>query len=104
MKEVGITCSPHYVPLHHRPIFHERGRFVGEDVHTTTESDRLIRLPLYYDLNDRDQDAVINHVFNFFKVREDNELFDYGSGVEGAQNLHETNGHTNVANGTTPTQ
>lgn len=68
MKEVGITCSPHYVPLHHRPIFHERGRFVGEDIHTTAESDRLIRMPLYYDLSDRDQDSVINHTYKFFKV------------------------------------
>ena len=104
MKAVGITCSPHYVPLHHRPIFHERGRFIGEDVYTTAESDRLIRLPLYYDLSDGDQDIVIKHVGNFFKVREDNDLFDYGSGMEGTQNLPETNGHTNGANGPTPTQ
>ena len=72
MKEVGITCSPHYVPLHHRPIFHKWGRFTGEDVYTTAESDRLIRLPLYYDLTDQDQDAVINHVYIFFKVRDYN--------------------------------
>lgn len=73
MKEAGIVCSPHYVPLHHRPMLHKLGRFVGEDVYTTAESDRLIRLPLYYDLNDKDQDAVIKHACKFFGGGEDNE-------------------------------
>ena len=104
MKEVGITCSPHYVPLHHRPIFHEWGRFIGEDVYTTAESDRLIRLPLYYNLSDGEQDTVVNHVYNFFKVGEENDLFDHGSGMEGMQDRHETNGYTNSGNGTTARQ
>lgn len=73
MKGAGITCSPHYVPLHHRPMLQKLGRFAGEDVYTTAESDRLIRLPLYYDLNDEDQDIVIKHVRNFFGVDGNNE-------------------------------
>ena len=59
MKEAGIVCSPHYVPLHHRPIFKRIGRFVGDDVYTTAESDRLIRLPLYNDMTPQEQNSVI---------------------------------------------
>lgn len=70
MKEAGILCSPHYVPLHHRAIFKQLGRFVGEDVYTTQESDRLIRLPLYYDLDLADQQKVIAQVGSFFGYAE----------------------------------
>lgn len=82
MKEAGITCSPHYVPLHHRPIFKKLGRFAGADVHTTAESDRLIRLPMYYDLSDEDQRVVVDHVYNFFA----------GQGVNGMNGAQHTNG------------
>lgn len=104
MKNFGITCSPHYVPLHKRPIFHEWGRFSGEDVFTTAESDRLIRLPLYYGLSDQDQGVVIDRVWSFFKIRGDKEVFQYESGMEGAQKLHQTNGHTGGVDGATPTR
>ena len=75
MKGAGITCSPHYVPLHHRPMLHKLGRFVGEDVYTTTESDNLIRLPLFYDLSDEDQEVVIKHVRTFFAGGEKKECY-----------------------------
>lgn len=68
MKAAGITCSPHYMPLHHRPIFQKMGRYVGSDEHTTVESDRLIRLPLYNSLTHEDQDAVIAEVTRFLKM------------------------------------
>ena len=68
MKNEGIICSPHYVPLHHRPIFKQLGRFAGHDEHTTVEQERLIRLPLYYSLTVEEQDKVIDHVRNFFDL------------------------------------
>lgn len=67
MKEAGITASPHYVPLHSRDIFGKLGRFVGEDAFTTVESDTLLRLPLFYDLSDNEQNVVITHIRRFFK-------------------------------------
>ena len=67
MKEKGITCSPHYVPLHHRDIFKRIGKFVGDDLYTTAESDRLIRLPLYYNLSEEDQQTVIAQTKEFFE-------------------------------------
>ena len=96
MKEAGITCSPHYVPLHHRRIFKELGRFAGEDVYTTGESDRLIRLPLYFDLSDEDQNIVITNVHKFFTR-------DGVKGINGSEHTTETmdesNAHENHVNG-----
>lgn len=75
MKEADIICSPHYVPLHHRDIFRNvGGRFVGEDVHTTAESDKLIRLPLYHDLTAEEQSRVIAEVKRFFDLDKGNDL------------------------------
>ena len=104
MKEADIICSPHYVPLHHRPILHKLGRFVGDDIYTTTESDRLIRLPLYYDLNEKDLDAVISRVCNFFRRSEDNEASSHGSSYQSTEELCPQNVQTNGVNGPASTQ
>lgn len=66
LKEKGITASPHYVPLHPRDIFAKLGRFVGEDVFTTAESDVLLRLPLFFGLSDSEQYVVVTHIRRFF--------------------------------------
>ena len=69
MKEGGITCSFHYVPLHSAPAGLKFGRFSGEDRYTTSESDRLVRLPMYYRLTDEDREQVISRVLEFFSSR-----------------------------------
>ena len=56
----------HYVPLHSAPAGLRFGRFAGEDRYTTAESDRLVRLPLYYGLTKEDQDRVITAVRDFY--------------------------------------
>lgn len=56
----------HYVPLHSSKYGKISGEFSGMDVYTTTESERLIRLPLWYGISNRDQDAVIKAVTDFF--------------------------------------
>ncbi|MBO4819190.1 MAG: dTDP-4-amino-4,6-dideoxygalactose transaminase [Firmicutes bacterium] len=66
MKENGITCSFHYVPLHSAPAGIRFGRFDGEDIYTTSESDRLVRLPMYYDMAKEDLDTVIEKTLEFF--------------------------------------
>lgn len=66
MKEHGILCVFHYVPLHSAPAGLKFGRFAGEDVYTTTESERLVRLPLYYGIEEVDINAVIAAVCDFF--------------------------------------
>jgi dTDP-4-amino-4,6-dideoxygalactose transaminase len=59
MKERGVQCVFHYVPLHSAPAGLKFGEFVGEDRYTTSESDRLVRLPMYYGLTREDRETVI---------------------------------------------
>ena len=68
LKERDILAVFHYVPLHSAPAGQRFGRFHGEDKYTTAESDRLVRLPLYYKLTIEDQDCVIKAVRDFYGV------------------------------------
>ena len=68
LKERDILAVFHYVPLHSAPAGLKYGRFCGEDVYTTRESDRLVRLPLYYGLTREDQARVIAAVKEFYGV------------------------------------
>ena len=54
-------------PLHSAPAGQKFGVFHGEDRYTTSESDRLLRLPMYYDLTDEDINKVIDTVIKFYK-------------------------------------
>lgn len=67
MKENDISCVFHYVPLHSSPAGIKFGRFNGNDEYTTLESDRLVRLPLYYGIDEDDQLKVIKKTEDFFE-------------------------------------
>ena len=54
LKEQGIASAFHYIPLHGSPAGKKYGRFSGEDRYTTSESQRLLRLPMYYGLSEDD--------------------------------------------------
>ncbi len=66
LREYGITSVFHYIPLHSAPAGLKFGRFHGEDVYTTKESERLARLPMYYGLSESDCEYVIEKVKEFF--------------------------------------
>ena len=66
MKSNEILCVFHYIPLHSAPAGVKFGRFHGEDKFTTKESERLLRLPMYYGLKREDLQAVVNAVINFY--------------------------------------
>ena len=66
LKERDILAVFHYVPLHSAPAGLKYGRFVGEDVYTTAESDKLVRLPMYYGLTAEDRAKVIGAVKEFY--------------------------------------
>ena len=66
MKENDILCVFHYVPLHSAPAGLKFGRFVGIDEHTTSDSDRLVRLPLYYNILKKDLKFIIDKTLEFF--------------------------------------
>ncbi len=59
MKERDINCVFHYIPLHSAPAGRKFGRFHGEDVYTTIESEKLVRLPLYYGITEADRAEVV---------------------------------------------
>ena len=66
LKSRDILAVFHYVPLHSAPAGLKYGRFAGEDVYTTAESDKLVRLPMYYKLTAEDQAKVIAAVREFY--------------------------------------
>lgn len=66
LKENGIGAVFHYIPLHSSPAGQQFGRFHGEDKYTTKESERLLRLPMYYGLEKKDIEYVVNAVNGFF--------------------------------------
>ena len=66
MKKNGVLTVFHYVPLHSAPAGLKFGRFNGTDEYTTKESDRLVRLPMYYNISDQDVSTVISAVKSYF--------------------------------------
>lgn len=65
MKEKGVLCVFHYVPLHSSSAGKKFGVFHGEDRYTTRESERLVRVPLFYNLSDSDQEYVIDCILKY---------------------------------------
>lgn len=70
MKEKEIGCVFHYIPLHSAPAGKKYGRFHGEDIYTTKESERLVRLPLYYGLKKDEVVEVCDSIKEFYSVSE----------------------------------
>ena len=66
LKNKGILAVFHYIPLHTAPAGIKLGEFRGEDKYTTKESERLVRLPMYYGLDKNDIDCVIRAVNEFY--------------------------------------
>ena len=67
LRENGVMAVFHYIPLHSAPAGMRFGRFEGVDKYTTKESERLVRLPLYYGLTPQDRGKVIDTVKRFFE-------------------------------------
>lgn len=66
MASHDIRTVFHYVPLHSAAAGRKYGRFHGEDRYTTKESERLVRLPLYFGLSESDRQKVIDAALSFF--------------------------------------
>ena len=62
MKENGVGCVFHYIPLHGSPAGKKYGEFRGEDRYTTKESERLVRLPMYYGLTEEDCEYICGKI------------------------------------------
>lgn len=66
LKRNDILAVFHYVPLHSAPAGRKFGRFHGEDRYTTKESERLLRLPLYYGLTQDQVSYICGKVKEFY--------------------------------------
>ncbi|MCI7814475.1 MAG: dTDP-4-amino-4,6-dideoxygalactose transaminase [Lachnospiraceae bacterium] len=69
LKENGIHCVFHYIPLHSSTAGRQFGRFFGEDRYTTRESERLMRLPMYYGMRESDRGYVTDMIHQFYRQK-----------------------------------
>ncbi len=68
LEEHGVLAVFHYVPLHTAPAGKQFGTFFGEDRYTTKESERLLRLPMYYELTPEEVLEITGMVKEFYRV------------------------------------
>jgi dTDP-4-amino-4,6-dideoxygalactose transaminase len=69
LKENGVYAVFHYIPLHSSEAGLKFGRFNGEDIYTAKESERLIRLPMYYGMAQKEKEKVADTVSSFFNKK-----------------------------------
>ncbi len=67
MKSRNIKPTFHYIPLHSAPAGYKYGRFHGADIYTTKESERLVRLPLYYHIGEENIQRVIKTALEYLE-------------------------------------
>ena len=67
LKQEKILAAFHYVPLHSSDAGKMFGYFFGEDKYTTKESNRLIRLPMYYDIDREYVEKVVDVIKKFYE-------------------------------------
>ncbi|WP_173915387.1 dTDP-4-amino-4,6-dideoxygalactose transaminase [Halobacillus sp. Marseille-Q1614] len=68
LKENDVMAVPHYVPLHSSHAGEQFGTFIGKDNFTTRESERIVRLPLYYGITEEDVRHVVKYVQIFYQA------------------------------------
>lgn len=67
MNDRDVNCVFHYIPLHSAPAGKRFGSFSGEDKYTTRESERLMRLPLWYGITEKETEQVVNTLKAFYR-------------------------------------
>lgn len=66
LKKQEILSVFHYIPLHSAPAGEKYGRFFGQDRYTTRESERLLRLPMYYGLGEEETAYICKKIQEFY--------------------------------------
>lgn len=74
LKHHGIMAVFHYIPLHTAPAGKKYGYFSGEDMFTTRESERLLRLPMYYGLQEAEIEYIAEKIKEFYTKREEVQI------------------------------
>ncbi|WP_106496539.1 dTDP-4-amino-4,6-dideoxygalactose transaminase [Lentibacillus sp. Marseille-P4043] len=68
LNKHAIMTATHYVPLHSSHAGRKYGKFIGSDTNTTTESERLLRLPLYYGIGEEAVDYVVKTIHTYYQT------------------------------------
>lgn len=68
LKKSDISAVFHYVPLHSSPFGEKVTEFYGCDVFTTSESEKIIRLPLWYGMKNFDFEIVVAAIYKYFEL------------------------------------
>ncbi len=66
LKKEGVMAVFHYIPLHSAPAGKQYGVFCGEDRYTTKESERLLRLPMHYELTSENVEYICGKITEFY--------------------------------------
>ncbi len=66
LKHNGVMTAVHYAPLHSSDMGKRYGFFHGEDIHTTSESEKIIRLPMYFGLQQEDIHTTVRLIKQYF--------------------------------------
>ncbi|GHU52474.1 hypothetical protein FACS189496_2680 [Bacilli bacterium] len=66
LKKCGIMAVFHYIPLHSSPAGKQFGNFHGDDIYTTKESERLLRLPMYYGMEEETAAYIIAKLTEYY--------------------------------------
>ena len=69
LRDNEIVANFHYIPLHSAPAGLRYGRFSGADEFTTKESERLLRMPMYYGLTREDIGTVVRRIEEYYEKR-----------------------------------
>lgn len=69
LKAHDIMAVFHYIPLHSAPAGEKLGRFFGKDTYTTVESERLVRLPIWYGIEEEQLKYIVECVYDFFVLK-----------------------------------
>lgn len=67
LKQKGVMAVFHYVPLHSAKAGQCFARLHGTDKYTTQESERLVRLPIWYGIGEKEIQYIINTIIGFYQ-------------------------------------
>ncbi|MCS6955757.1 MAG: dTDP-4-amino-4,6-dideoxygalactose transaminase, partial [Candidatus Calescibacterium sp.] len=67
LNSFSIKSTSHYVPLHKSKAGIKYGKFIGKDIYTTKESERLLRLPLFTELTNKEVEFICQKIYDFYK-------------------------------------
>ena len=68
LKENDVMAVTHYVPLHTAHAGRKYGKFIGKDAFTTTESEKLVRLPIYFGIGEEAIEHVVKVLYKFYET------------------------------------